>query len=228
MLTTAKELKRSALVFPSTYTHRTVPLLRLLIILILLLHHCDGTVHQHGAAFAEEVACWLRAESLFVTPFNVPWLPRSALMVGRAGLQPCMALHLLPTPQSPAEVLSSSANVDASDEWETRNVAGPPLVHLWQDEWMEKSDIVRSRLLAMTGKSERIMARKTFVRRINAATLENFLQENHLWGPTQGFYRVHDAGARRLVLLRRELPDSNAFANSSPKYPSEYYLSNPL
>ena len=63
------------------------------------------------------------------------------------------------------------------------------LVHLWEDQWDEYPQIVRSRLLAKLGRSARVMARKTEARRIDAATADAFLLENHLWGSTKARYR---------------------------------------
>ena len=43
--------------------------------------------------------------------------------------------------------------------------------------------------LAKLGRSERVMARQTVARRIDAATLDAFLVSNHLWGSTKARYR---------------------------------------
>ena len=89
------------------------------------------------------------------------------------------------------------ATVELADWWEAVGreacCAEPgdrlPLVHLWEDEWRARQPIVHSRLLAMAGRSRRLMARKLQVRRIDAATLEGFLLQHHLWGPTQARFR---------------------------------------
>ncbi len=56
------------------------------------------------------------------------------------------------------------------------------LIHIWEDVWQSKQEIVKSRILSLLGKSETIPARLTQVRRIDKATLDNFLIDNHLQG----------------------------------------------
>ena len=46
-----------------------------------------------------------------------------------------------------------------------------------------------SRLLGILGRSTRLMARNLVSRRIDAATVDAFLLENHLWGATKARYR---------------------------------------
>ena len=77
------------------------------------------------------------------------------------------------------------------------------LVHLWEDQWDEHSSIVRSRLLTMLGRSRRIFARKCDARRIDSATLEAFLQRNHLWSATKARYRygLYDRDEKVLVAV---------------------------
>lgn len=135
-----------------------------------------------------EVGSWLRGEGLRwsrqASGVSRPlWLVRSS----PAGA-PVLAVHLLHTPRSRAEVLPPDATASVADDWE-RGADGVPLVHLWEDEWRCRNPIVRSRLLAMAGRSRRHFARKLVVRRIDAATLEAFLLEHHLWGPTQARFR---------------------------------------
>lgn len=56
------------------------------------------------------------------------------------------------------------------------------IIHLWEDVWLSKQNIVKSRILSLLGKSETIPARLTQVRRIDKPTLDNFLTVNHLQG----------------------------------------------
>lgn len=53
-------------------------------------------------------------------------------------------------------------------------------VVLWEDFWQGKPEIVKSRLSALLGFSERIPARLCKVRRIDKATAKLFLHHNHL------------------------------------------------
>jgi len=57
---------------------------------------------------------------------------------------------------------------------------GIHLIHLWQDYWVAKQDIVRSRIAALSGSSIRIMARQTKVRRIPKDVMSGFFSANHM------------------------------------------------
>jgi hypothetical protein len=58
--------------------------------------------------------------------------------------------------------------------------AGISFVTLWEDVWIREKSIVKSRLKAMLGISQRIPARMTKVRRIDKLTADQFLNVNHL------------------------------------------------
>ncbi|KAL1507928.1 hypothetical protein AB1Y20_007532 [Prymnesium parvum] len=149
-----------------------------------------------GAAFHQEVLDWLEGEGLQWT--DAAHLPpahthtdRPVLLVGALSSSPTVALHLLHTPRAPSDVLPPHATAAFADAWEEepRGRTPLPLVHLWEDEWRQRAQIVRSRLLAMTGRSRRLFARRLKVRRVDAATLEAFLLKHHLWGPTKARFR---------------------------------------
>ncbi|MCE7064884.1 hypothetical protein [Dyadobacter sp. CY326] len=59
---------------------------------------------------------------------------------------------------------------------------GTRCVIVWEDYWLKNPAIVQSRLNAMLGKSQKIPARLTQVRRIDQADAADFLQTNHLNG----------------------------------------------
>lgn len=57
------------------------------------------------------------------------------------------------------------------------------LIHIYEDEWTFKNNIVKSRILNLLGKSEKIYARKCQLKEINDNKLiRNFLNENHIQG----------------------------------------------
>lgn len=56
------------------------------------------------------------------------------------------------------------------------------IIHIWEDVWLNKKEIVKSRLLSLLGKSETIPARLTKVCRIDKPTLDSFMISNHLQG----------------------------------------------
>ena len=144
--------------------------------------------------FATEVSAWLAAEGFRSRGGRASSSDQPLLLVRGAGAQRgLVALHLLATPRSSSAVLPVAATCDLSNTFaaSTRSASGRPrrLVHLWEDQWEEHRAIVRSRLLAMLGRSERIMARSTLARRIDSATCNAFLVDNHLWAATQARYR---------------------------------------
>jgi len=55
-------------------------------------------------------------------------------------------------------------------------------VVLWEDVWQARKEIVKSRLEALLGISQRIPGRLTVVRRIDKQTASGFLNKNHLQG----------------------------------------------
>lgn len=54
------------------------------------------------------------------------------------------------------------------------------VIHLWEDVWQIKRNIIESRLMSVFGKSETIPARLTQVQRIDKPTMDKFLINNHL------------------------------------------------
>ncbi|MCF0063179.1 hypothetical protein MUK70_06585 [Dyadobacter chenwenxiniae] len=75
----------------------------------------------------------------------------------------------------------------SSESWHTvindllhRRNNGETWVMIWEDYWIKKPEIVKSRLSAMLGISQKIAARLTQVRRIDQETASQFLAKNHL------------------------------------------------
>ncbi len=57
------------------------------------------------------------------------------------------------------------------------------LIHIYEDDWIFKQNIVKSRILNMLGKSRKIYARKCEVRDIKLnSEVRQFLEENHIQG----------------------------------------------
>lgn len=66
---------------------------------------------------------------------------------------------------------------------------GIQLVHIFEDEWIYKKDIVKSRILNLLGKSDRIYARKCEIRNVSPSTARLFLNNNHIQGFCSSAYR---------------------------------------
>lgn len=58
------------------------------------------------------------------------------------------------------------------------------LIHIFEDDWKYKQDIIKSILLNKLGKSKRIYGRKCIIKEVNSKDKSVFLEENHLQGDT--------------------------------------------
>lgn len=57
------------------------------------------------------------------------------------------------------------------------------LIHIYEDDWLHKQNIVKSRIINLLGKSEKIYARKCTIKTIDDNKLvREFLEKNHLQG----------------------------------------------
>jgi hypothetical protein len=117
---------------------------------------------------------------------------------------PKIWLHIIPSPRKLVDtlppnfnkkmtdfILSSSISQQQNKGTTMNNVTEFPkkIIHLHEDMWIYKRDIVRCRLLTQIGiYNRRIYGRKLVSKRINATYALNFLDENHLWGATRAKY----------------------------------------
>ncbi len=66
-----------------------------------------------------------------------------------------------------------------SDHYNTQNQR---IIHLWEDVFVFKPELVKSRILAMLGRFIRLHARHCIVKKIDKPTSDTFLEINHLQG----------------------------------------------
>jgi hypothetical protein len=66
-----------------------------------------------------------------------------------------------------------------SDKFNSQNQR---IIHLWEDVYFFKKDLVQSRILSILGTFTRLHARHCIVKRIDKPTADNFLEINHLQG----------------------------------------------
>lgn len=60
---------------------------------------------------------------------------------------------------------------------------GIKIIHIWEDDWNLKKNIIKSIILNKINKSNRIFARKTYIKEItDRKSIKHFLSENHLQG----------------------------------------------
>lgn len=96
------------------------------------------------------------------------------------------------------------------------------LVHLWEDLWITKPDIVKSRIYSLFGLSHRIYARLTKVVKITKPELLTFLRQNHLNEPANGKFKYG-------LLFENQLVAVAVFSASCPVHRgNEVYKSHQL
>lgn len=76
---------------------------------------------------------------------------------------------------------------------------GYQLIHIFEDEWINKKDIVISRLRGLLGKNKRIFARNTICKQISFAESKEFLIRNHIQGSCQSKWQYGLFHEGRLV-----------------------------
>lgn len=68
--------------------------------------------------------------------------------------------------------------------------AGIRLVHVFEDEWNYRMDIVKSRISGIMGKNSVIYARECEIREVEDQEARKFLEENHIQGPCGSRWRI--------------------------------------
>jgi hypothetical protein len=64
------------------------------------------------------------------------------------------------------------------------------LINIFEDEWIEKKEICKSRILNILGKSEKIFARKCCIKEISYGDAKKFLMANHIQGAVPSKYNI--------------------------------------
>jgi transcription elongation factor Elf1 len=68
------------------------------------------------------------------------------------------------------------------EKWDSTQKIGIRLIQIFEDEWLNKKEIVKSRLAAMLGKGPRVGARSTTVKEIDWSETKDFLNATHIQG----------------------------------------------
>jgi hypothetical protein len=76
--------------------------------------------------------------------------------------------------------LNSDYHIEKTELAEEHDIK---LIHIYEDDWIYKQDIVKSRILNLINKSRKIYARKCQIREISDnKSIREFLEQNHLQG----------------------------------------------
>lgn len=97
-----------------------------------------------------------------------------------------LCIHLISIAQFQAAQLPKLFFQQLSEDF---SVHQSRLIHLWEDVWCAKTEVVKSRLLALLGRSTRIHARLCQVQRIDKHTVDKFLTSNHLQVSTNAKFK---------------------------------------
>lgn len=74
-------------------------------------------------------------------------------------------------------------------------------VHLWEDLWRHKREVMESRILSLLGKTKRVHARTTKIVKLNKPELMTFLEQNHLSVPVAGKFKYGLMYSNELVAV---------------------------
>jgi len=100
-------------------------------------------------------------------------------------------------------------SITKKDELQIRLPQNLHLVHIWEDQWANKKEIVKSRITSLFGKSKTVFARKTKVVKLNKIELLDFLNQNHLNEPANSKHKYGLVAGNELVAV-------SAFSASCP------------
>lgn len=108
---------------------------------------------------------------------------------------------------------------DFSDKFNAQNQR---IIHLWEDVYFAKSELVESRILAILGKFTRLHARHCIIERIDKLTADNFLEINHLQGSVKtkfkyGLFLKPQYVERFIGNIVCETKDNNLVKTIKPK-----------
>lgn len=70
------------------------------------------------------------------------------------------------------------------------NSNGYELLHFFEDEWLNKKDIVKSILSSKLGVNDKVYARKCVIKEIDSKTSKKFLEDNHLQGSVNSSVKI--------------------------------------
>jgi hypothetical protein len=64
------------------------------------------------------------------------------------------------------------------------NISNPDTFIIYQDWWLKKQEIIKSKILSILGNSKKINGRQCIVKKITKPEADIFLDENHIYGST--------------------------------------------
>ena len=101
---------------------------------------------------------------------------------------------------------------------------GIQVIHIFEDEWLDKKDIVKSRLMNILGLTpNKIYARKTEIREVSPKDAKQFIDENHLQGNVNAKIKLGLYYNNELVSIMTFGSLRNTLGNKSKEKEYELY-----
>ena len=120
--------------------------------------------------------------------------------------------HLISIPFSGLQEISPMYFQEKSLEYAAQGIQ---LVHLWQDCWARKQEIVCSRIAALSGTNARLHARQTNVWRFAKNDMRSFFAANHLQGAVNARYHYGLYADGQLVAMASFSAGRNMMRNGA-------------
>ncbi len=95
-------------------------------------------------------------------------------------------LHLIDLQTFQDNNLPNTYFQELSDKINSQNQR---IIHLWEDVYVSKNNLVKSRILAILGIFTRLHGRHCVIKRIDKPSAENFLEINHLQGSVKAKFK---------------------------------------
>ncbi len=111
----------------------------------------------------------------------------------------------------------------------THQKDGIKIIHVWHDRWATQPELIINRIQSLLGKNKRVFARQTEVVRLDKKTADSFLNQHHLQGSTQAYYKLglmhqHELIAVATFSKARTMYDGPVYYRS---YELERFATNP-
>lgn len=96
------------------------------------------------------------------------------------------------------------------------NIIHHHVIHVWEDIWIHKTELVKLRIQSIIGLAKKIHARQTEVIRINKQQTQGFLNQHHLQGATSAYYKLG-------LMFKNELVAVATFSKARTMYDGPVY-----
>jgi len=183
----------------------------------------DNHLHGHGCSKCgcgvskqeEEIVSFLRANGIVVEERKRDLMPN-----GHKEIDIFLPNEKIGIEYNGLRWHSSEFNKEQNyhkNKTEECDKVGIKLIHIFEDEWINKKDIVKGKLLHILGVSNgrKVMARKTIVKDISEDTAKTFLEKNDVNGYSKA-----------LIFIGAFLNDELIFVASFDKNENSYLLKN--